>query len=316
MEVALVLVLLVVLGLMQRERLSRTPQKVSVILQNAEDASYASLKYGLRMAAQDKNVSLTIVNTKGDMTAEEQLGLIEDEIEEGAKAIVVRPVSGVSAARWKKIAQKVPLIFIDDRTKEVAAESSLPVVCTDSDEIGLALAEELKRDYESLLDGKTIGIAYRLQGGSSCVQILESFEENIGGTGAEILWAVDLSNQAGTSNVEAALSDAKAVNIVVCLDDLSLRTAAALSEGNDLHGAIVYGVGSSVESFYCVDAGSVKCMIAPDGFETGYFAVDEIAEELQHWLYSAKSREVPYSVLRRDNLFTEEHQSTLYTMTQ
>ena len=68
--------------------------KISVIVQNSDDNQWAAFKYGLKMAAEDQEVEMFVVGTEGEMTVEEQERVIEQEIDNGADAVIVQPVPG------------------------------------------------------------------------------------------------------------------------------------------------------------------------------------------------------------------------------
>ena len=68
--------------------------KISVIVQNSDDNQWAAFKYGLKMAAEDHEVEVFVAGTEGEMTVEEQERVIEQEIDNGADAVIVQPVPG------------------------------------------------------------------------------------------------------------------------------------------------------------------------------------------------------------------------------
>ena len=79
---------------------------------------------------------------------------------------------------------------------------------------------------------------------------------------------------------------------------------------------MVYGVGNSTEAVYYLDTDRVQCLIVPDGFHMGYQSLTELAENLGRYFHQIQSQEVSYTVLRREDLFTEKNQELLFTMSQ
>ena len=102
----------------------------------------------------------------------------------------------------------------------------------------------------------------------------------------------------------------------MALDDNSLTTAGECSAANNLHGAIVYGIGNSTEAAYYLDAGYVECLVVPDEFNVGYQSLTEIAESLGNRLRRSRDITVSYTVIRSDTLFSKENQEILFTMSQ
>ncbi|HIR26673.1 MAG TPA: sugar ABC transporter substrate-binding protein, partial [Candidatus Choladousia intestinigallinarum] len=54
----------------------------------------------------------------------------------------------------------------------------------------------------------------------------------------------------------------------------------------------------------------------PDEFNVGYQSLKETADSLGIFSDEMESRTVSYTVMRRENLFTEENQEILFTMNQ
>ena len=86
--------------------------KISVIVQNSDDNQWAAFKYGLKMAAEDLEVEMFVVGTEGEMTVEEQERVIEQEIDNGADAVIVQPVPGEDTeAMLKRVENSVPVML-------------------------------------------------------------------------------------------------------------------------------------------------------------------------------------------------------------
>ena len=84
---------------------------------------------------------------------------------------------------------------------------------------------------------------------------------------------------------EALLDSQSAVDLVIALDDNSLTMAGEYAAANNLHGALVYGIGNSTEAVYYLDTGIVGCLVVPDEFNVGYQSLKEAAESLTHYLH-------------------------------
>lgn len=106
------------------------------------------------------------------------------------------------------------------------------------------------------------------------------------------------------------------VELVLALDDSALTVAGECAAGNNLHGALVYGIAHSTEAIYYLDSGIIECLVVPDEFKTGYQALKEVSESLAHFYQRMKNRTLSYFVLRREELFSKENQEILFTMSQ
>lgn len=311
-EAALFVTALIFITAMLREKNGKDMEKVSVIIENPNDNQWAAFKYGLKMAAEDKKLEMAIVSTEDMLTVEEEKTLIEKEISYGADAVIVQAVPGSDRMEMlRKIQKKIPVVLVgaDDENEE--GVSNIPVVRPDNYEMGFVLAEELLKDYSGKLDGKKIGILSGEQESGALTQRERGFCEGLRETGAAVSWSVACSWEE-----ENPLETMPWVDFVVALDDRGLVTAGKSSAANNLHGALLYGIGNSTEAVYYLDTGYVECLVIPDEFNVGYQALTLAAERVQNPVHKLRSRMVSHKVIRRDALFSEENQELIFTLSQ
>ena len=79
-EVILAVLVVLVAFLMIQVKTGKAADKISIIVQNADDGQWAAFKYGVKMAAMDQNVETFVVSTGAVLTEEEQQKLIKQEI--------------------------------------------------------------------------------------------------------------------------------------------------------------------------------------------------------------------------------------------
>ncbi len=313
-EIVLGVMVVILAFIMIREKNGRDLKKISVIVQHSDDSQWSAFKYGLKMAAQDKGVDVFIVNTGKTLTVEEELDIIRDEIENGADAVILQPAPGIDAEKsLKKIRNRVPVILVECAAREDGESSGIPTVKPDNYAMGRALAEELLKDYSGSLEEKTLGIVMENSNSEADVSRRRGVEDALRDTGADVLWSV--SDSFG-ENEENSLDKQSKVDIVIALDDSSLTAAGEYSLHNNLHGALVYGIGNSTEAIYYLDTGIVQCLIVPDGFNMGYQSVTAAAEGLGYPFFEVKSETVSYFVIHREELFSPQNQEIIFTMSQ
>ena len=157
---AILAVLVAILAFMMiQEKNGRNLDKVSVIIQNSDDSQWSAFKYGLKMAAQDQGMEMFVVSTGQMLTAEEEKSVIESEVDNGADAIIVQPVLGHDTERMlRKIGKKVPVMLVEQTAVIDEDGAKLPIVEPDNYGMGKALAQELLKDYNGNMKGKTLGI--------------------------------------------------------------------------------------------------------------------------------------------------------------
>ncbi len=289
--------------LMLREKNVDKSYQISVIVENADDTQWSAFKYGLKMAAEDKGAEMVMVSTGASLSQEEEKKLIEEEIKNGADGVIVQPVSGEDTQQMlKEVGNKAEIMLVDDILSGI---EKFPVIQPDAYEMGKALAEELLKDYGGNLEGKTLGILNGKEGLKSSAEKEKGFTETLQNTGAEILW----SDTQITENMPEA-------DFVVALDDNSLRAAGERAAANNLHGAIVYGIGNSTQSVYYLDMGIAECLVIPDTFNVGYQSLTELVNKLEKAFYEYENQEISYTVMRKENMFSKENQEVIFTMSQ
>lgn len=303
-EVVLGIMVIIMAFFMIRERSGENLERISVIVQKSDDNQWTAFQYGLKMAAEDQGVELFVVGTGDELTVEEQKNLMEQEISKGADGIILQPILGKDSGKMlEKIEKKVPVMLIEHSVPE--KEDSFPIIQPNHYAMGMALGEELLKDYNGNIKGKTFGFTAENMGSLATTERILGFTNALEGRGAEIIWqdSKDLQQQ-------------PKVDFVIALDDSSLVSAGEAAAANNLHGSLVYGIGKSTEAVYYLDTGIAVCLVVPDEFHMGYQSLVEMSKKIKRSLYKMKGDTVSYTVLRQDNLFSKENQELLFTMSQ
>lgn len=303
-EVVLGIMVIIMAFFMIRERSGENLERISVIVQKSDDNQWTAFQYGLKMAAEDQGVELFVVGTGDELTVEEQKNLMEQEISKGVDGIILQPILGKDSGKMlEKIEKKVPVMLIEHSVPE--KEDSFPIIQPNHYAMGMALGEELLKDYNGNIKGKTFGFTAENMGSLATIERILGFTNALEGRGAEIIWqdSKDLQQQ-------------PKVDFVIALDDSSLVSAGEAAAANNLHGSLVYGIGKSTEAVYYLDTGIAVCLVVPDEFHMGYQSLVEMSKKIKRSLYKMKGDTVSYTVLRQDNLFSKENQELLFTMSQ
>lgn len=304
-EIILGILVIGMASLMIREKNGEDLERISVIIQNSDDNQWTAFQYGLKMAAEDQGVELFVAGTGDRITVEEQKNLIEQEIDKGADGILVQPIPGEKSRKMlKKIEKKVPVMFIEQGISG-HKEDSVPIMQPDHYAMGMALGEELLKDYNGNISGKTYAFTAENMGSQATTERVLGFTDALQGSGAEVLWqsSKDLQQQ-------------RKVDFVIALDNNSLVQAGEAAASNNLHGALIYGIGKSTEAVYYLDTGVVVCLVVPDEFNMGYQSLTEMSKKVKGSLYQLQEKEISYTILRQGTLFSEENQELLFTMSQ
>ena len=304
-EIILGILVIGMASLMIREKNGEDLERISVIIQNSDDNQWTAFQYGLKMAAEDQGVELFVAGTGDRLTVEEQKNLIEQEIDKGADGILVQPVPGEKSRKMlKKVEKKVPVMLIEQGISG-DKEESIPITQPDHYAMGMALGEELLKDYNGNIAGKTYAFTAENMGSQATTERVLGFTDALQGSGAEVLWQSSKD-----------LQQRPKVEFVIALDNNSLVQAGEAAASNNLHGALIYGIGKSTEAVYYLDTGVVVCLVVPDEFNMGYQSLTEMSKKVKGSLYQLQEKEISYTILRQDTLFSKENQELLFTMSQ
>ena len=109
-----------------QKRQGQDLKRISVIIQNSDETQWSAFKYGLKMAAQDENVDVFIINPTQFQTAKEEMSAIQHEIDKGADALIIEPVADETLAeQLKKI--KVPVLLLSELSAAPENTFKIPV---------------------------------------------------------------------------------------------------------------------------------------------------------------------------------------------
>lgn len=144
---AVMVILMVCMMLLGKNGENR--KKISVIVSNSDDNQWSAFKYGLKMAAEDTGMEVFVVSTDGYLTVQDEENLIENEIDNGAAAVIVQPVAEEGfQSMIKKIEKKIPVMLVEtDMSQDKKKASDFPVTEADHYEMGKTMSKELLKDF-------------------------------------------------------------------------------------------------------------------------------------------------------------------------
>ena len=288
--------------------------RVAVVLSDSDSNQWSSLKYGLRMAAEDRNVDVVFISTEIIESMEEEVKIIQFAVQKGADAAIVQPIPGADAEQMlKTVSPKVPIMLIESAASYDRNRSDFPTTEIDAAAMGEQLVKELLNDYHGDISGKRIGILSSDMTSDVTREKKNTIYHLLQKQGADIRWKVTGKlNDAGL----VILEKQPPVDVVLALDDRSVVMAGKCSVDDRLHGAQIYGIGNSTDAVYYLDNDYAQCLVVPDKFDAGYQSMSAVVDKLNGTGAGMKDITAGYTVLRREELFTDENQELLFIMSQ
>lgn len=270
------------------------PQRARIAVLTRRDVvvSDAALFAGMEKAAEDSKVILNYVVVPPTATlAEEQL-LAEQEIADGAGAVLLEPVSTAGSGKMaEELSQRAAVVLLGERA-DMEAAGHFGSVSADNYAIGVVLGKEIA---ELLPDGGRIALLPESDARGSIAARRQGIREALRGSAVQMQ------------------EETQGVALLVGLEDSAL-TAAAESAAAEEKRPLVVGVGNSNRNIYALDRGDIADMIVINEFNMGYLAVAEAKKKLSSGLREMEQLRVGDTLVARDTMFSAENQKLLFPL--
>lgn len=313
-EIVLLVFVLTTLTITWINNKNTRTKRIFVIMENSEESNRNAFRYGLKMAAQDLDLDVVIVSA-GDLdSSEDELTLVAREVDYDADGLIIEPVSDKDISNAiKEIVGDMPILFVNNSIS-VDEKNEMPIIRVDNYKIGYDLGKAVVNDFGEKINNITFGILSYKKDVESSYNRETGFKDALGIINENIVWSI--SEDVLSVNEANTLSSLPKVDVVIGLDDKSVTLAGEYAATKRLHGAVVYGIGNSTEAIYYLENRDIDCLFVPDDFKIGYQSFSCIADKLTGFNKSEKDFNISYIELRREDVFSEENQRLLYTMSQ
>lgn len=266
--------------------------RIAVLTRRDVDVSDAALFAGMEKAAEDSKVILNYVVVPPTATLAEEKLLAEQEIADGARAVLLEPVSTVGSGKMaEELSQRAAVVLLGERADTEAA-GHFGSVSADNYAIGVALGKEIAA---LLPDGGRIALLPESDEQGSIAARRQGIREALRGSAVQVQ------------------EETQGVALLVGLEDSAL-TAAAESAAAEEKRPLVVGVGNSNRNIYALDRGDIADMIVINEFNMGYLAVAEAKKKLSSGLREMEQLRVGDTLVARDTMFSAENQKLLFPL--
>lgn len=288
------------------------PTKVSVVVVNSQDQRWASFYDGLEQAAKDYNVKLNIVSTAGSLSLDKQRTLLNQEINDGAKGLIVQfDNSNGTRNLISDLSRKAVLELVDTSAEaDVDVEGRYACIEADNYGIGRAIASEVRITVGADLSNYNIGIVTGNQKQFALQERLNGFVDSIESTGAKIVWQIGSLNNI-TNAINYRQEQTQRADIIVALSNEGLEGACEYKLWTEEE-VFIFGEGNSIKNVSYVDHGLINSMIVTNDYYMGYQSLVAVCARLDNKLTPMENQLVPYRVVNKENLFSEANQRLLF----
>lgn len=278
---------------------------ISVILNTRDDTNWKNTIAGMRKAAGDYNVDLSIITLYDTNSTLQQLDFMRREVLGEADALIVAPSDYKAfSIGIREMDLHIPLVVLGPVTE---SEKISVFLSPDDKEMGRAMGNMIvngtkKNEVVILSDSLRLhSLAERYEGlkeileenNMSCTLVECSKEEDV------IRW---LEEHTGDKEVDM---------VAVLSEELFLLAARAIDEGETRPGLALYGFGGSSHSLYFLDKRIAAGLVVPNQYVTGYYAVSEGVAAITDKKASV-TVSIDFVSVTPDNLFYEENLRILF----
>ena len=284
-------------------------RQIHVIIENSNDNRWVQFIEGMKQAAEDQEIILTIVPTGHMETLSEEEAIIERAIANGSDGVIIQLCSSIDAASMmEKLNSRTNLELVDENAYEVMS-NVVGVVSPDHKAIGETIANEAALFAEKPLEKCTIGVIRGSSALSSMEQRMDGFTEALESLGGKTTWVLEQNGDA--KDIKEKLAANETPDILVALDNAGMEAAGEYASTQE-NGIIVVGTGTSTKSIYYLDSGVVKSLVVPEDYMMGYQSVSDLADYIHRNRFLPLVRTIAHRTIHKDTLFAEENQEILF----
>jgi hypothetical protein len=240
---------------------------VSILMDGISGENLENVKKGMDEAAYEYNVDMSFPAIADNITMEEKLELVKEEIEAGAKAIII-------GNRWKReIAEEIrknhpeiPVLIVGSAEDEKGKAS----VSLNYSSIVKLLSENIRANEG--LNNEICIIAEDFLNVESLAKELKLKLESIG-------YKLNLVEGEGPKLEKQLKAFDKNRTVFITLDKESAVRLVKYKDDNNLHNKI-YAVGTTDYLLGKLEDGEISGMVAWNEYDMGYFMVDKLLKML------------------------------------
>lgn len=277
---------------------------ISVILYGNSIDRWESLKQGIEQAGKDYGAEITYVLMSVDHNEKEQLSLIQREIDNGAKGILLAANdSNMDLSSIKLPSKTFPIICLESGVNDL----DITLVSADNYAMGESLAEAVIEKENAIAK---IAIVMDNQQRNTVKERYVGFYNKITEKFDNFtFWRREKGENRAIIFVQRELTQ-EAVDVVVALDNSSLE--AVIDATLNLNKKVkLYGIANSDKAVYYLDNGKIKTLVYQDEFSIGYIGLESLLGGVN---YNVKemSNYINYHVVDDTTLYLPENQRVLF----
>lgn len=280
--------------------------RVAVVLKALTNQYWQGIEQGVRAAAEDLGVEVTLQAASSESAQTEQLTIAQTLTGQGFDAYVVAPesTSNLEPALEAMREQGAPIVNVDD-----ARIGATTYVGPDHELDGLRAAERLA---EVNPDGGPVAQIEGQAGSSAAILRIAGFERGVEEAGSlELVASVPGEWDANTAfgaTQQVLQQNPELVGVYANNDTMAIGVVSALQEAGAIDRVAVIGTDGVPEAVASIRSGEMEATLSPLPYYEGYWAL-EAAVRLVNGQEVAEWVQAPAQLITADNVdeyYTED----------
>lgn len=279
-------------------------KKIAVILKSLDNQYWQGIELGVKAAAKDFGVSVTVQAASSESAQTEQLTIAQTMVNRGYDAYIMAPESSSNLTPALKLAesQGVPIVNVDD-----ARVAATTYVGPNHELDGTYAADELARLNPN---GGEVAQVEGQAGSSAATLRIKGFKEGVAKhSNLDLVASVPGNwdaNQAFAATQQILQQHPNLVGIYANNDTMAIGVAKAIQNANKGDQVAVIGTDGVPEAVNGVRKGTMAATVSPLPFYEGYWAVEAAVRLLA-------GQKVPQWVQAPAQLITKSNVDKYYT---
>lgn len=282
--------------------------RISVIVYGNNSNRWTTLKQGIDQAAEDFGAEVNFCLMSSENDAKEQTLLLEREIENGSKGIILAVTDSRNMTETiQKASLKVPIVMVETKADDV---DGLIYISADNYSMGLNIGRSVylnkKEDYRVAVYVKNMqrnSVYERYQGFMDSLQYTKNTVTD---------WKLEEDDNSAQYLQKMIKEDP--VDVIVALDDMSLEEVIDAVQNASIS-VDVYGIGSTNKVVHNLDYGVINSIVFQNEFNMGYLSIQELLRSIHHD-DNIPDIEVEFRTVNRETMYLPKNQRLVFPIVQ
>ncbi len=252
---------------------------ISVVIEDVNDDYYAGFRKGVDKSALEYHADVSFITLYERNDQEQQMELVNREIKDGAKAVILSPVNQQETVlALDRTGLNSPLVILGS---PIPNETMAANVAVDGYEMGKKLGEAAaaSQPRENPVYLFTEGLAYGYN-----LRVYDGVRTSLEEAGFTCKLVERQNEDTFRRIIEEMVYPGSARAAVVALDAPTLRETALILEDSSVYRSHItglYGVGGTTALLNQLDKGIIQGLVTYNRYDEGYLSVKRAVEAIQ-----------------------------------